>query len=377
MAILLTYCCGLRSGETRKLRIPAPPGCRGYLFQISARGAGDAGRALVAERDCAIGVADDELLFDNMIHAGPPPRIHNSGRPAFSGASPEVITPTVSNSYSVTTGVRSKTTNTTSTISTMKKIIEFQQHTPGELELISPLQASPHAQFRDLILKPDYAGLKYTLPMGTSTFRILPAIKGSPQWMAAIHALSHANGRHSHPKTTQASATSVFDAAQAWLKHHEPEMLYSKSSPGGHRFWTSPLAVCWILVDGPGQPKLRILLASAFAGSRQGTRSGLGHQILELVTQNSQLLDADEGYQIRVTRAYSAGSKFPETQLTVNPTATSLNECLGELSSDDLRLVCPIENTIRQIDTECEWALLAATIGQDATAKIRAAATAP
>ncbi len=259
----------------------------------------------------------------------------------------------------------------------MKKIIEFQQNAPGELELISPLPASSHTPFRDLILKPEYAGFKYTMPKGTSTFRVLPAIKGSPHWMASIHALSHANGRHAHPKTTQASASGVFDTAQAWLKQHEPEMLYSKASPTGHKLWTSPLAACWILVDGPGQPKLRILLASSFAGARQGAKSGLGHQILELVRQNSHLLDTDEGYQVRITRAYSAGNKFPETDLSVTCTTTSLNECLGELSSDDLRLVCPIVNTIRQIDTEHEWALLAATIGQDTTAKIRAASAVP
>jgi hypothetical protein len=39
--------------------------------------------------------------------------------------------------------------------------------------------------------------------------------------------------------------------------------------------------------------------------------------------------------------------------------------------------VCPIENIIRQIDAEHEWALLAATIGQDVTAKIRASSKAP
>ena len=259
----------------------------------------------------------------------------------------------------------------------MKKIIEFQENSPGELDLISPLQASSHTPFRDLILKPEFAELRYTLPKGTSTFRILPAIKGCPHWMASIHALSHAYGRHAHPKTSQPSAVSVFDTAQAWLKQHAPEMLYSKLTPAGHKLWTSPLAACWILVDGPGQPKLRILLASAFAGARQGAKSGLGHQILELVRQNSHLLDADEGYQVRVTRVYSAGNKFPETQLSVNRTATSLNESLGDLPSDDLRLVCPIGNIIRQIDTEHEWALLAATIGQDATEKIRAASQAP
>jgi len=259
----------------------------------------------------------------------------------------------------------------------MKKIIEFQQHTPGELELISPLPASSHTPFRDLILQHDYAGLKYTMPKGTSTFRVLPAIRGSSQWMASIHALAHAYGRHAHPKTSQPAAASVFDTAQAWLKQHAPEMLYSKSTPTGHKLWTSSLAACWILVDGPGQPQLRILLASAFAGARQQAKSGLGHQILELVRQNNHLLDTDEGYQVKITRAYSAGNRFPETQLSVVRTATSLNEALGELSSEDLRLVCPIGNTIRQIDPEHEWALLAATIGHDVTAKIRAASMTP
>ncbi len=257
----------------------------------------------------------------------------------------------------------------------MKKIIEFQTHKPGELELISPLQPFTHAPFRDLILKPEYGGLKYTLPRGTSTFRILPAIKGNPEWMAQFDALNHANGRHAHPTTIEESASSVFDTAGKWLRKNQPELTYSKSNPTGHKLWASRLAACWILVDGAEHPELRILLASAFAGSKQGAKSGLGHQILELVRQNSQLLNAEEGYYVKVTRSYPAGSKFPETQLSVNRTATSLNESLGELSSQDLNLVCPIGNAIRQIDTEHEWALLADTIGQDVTDKIRAAST--
>ena len=59
-------------------QIPAPPGCRGYLFQISARGAGDARGALVAERDCAIGVADDEFTlrqYDSCGTSAPQPQL--------------------------------------------------------------------------------------------------------------------------------------------------------------------------------------------------------------------------------------------------------------------------------------------------------------
>lgn len=257
----------------------------------------------------------------------------------------------------------------------MKRIIEFQAHTPGELELIQPLPATSHVPFRDIILKPEYAELKYTLPRGSSTFRVLPAIKGSQKWLTHIDAISHMNGRHSHPNNTQPSASSVFDLAREWLKQNQPEMLYSKTNQIGHKLWTSPVAACWVLVGEAENTELRILLASAFSGSRQSVRAGVGHQILELIRHNNQLLDADAGYQIKVTKSFSAGSKFPQTELSVARGTQSLNQSLGELSSDALNLVCPIGDTIRQITIEHEWVLLAATIGQEVTDKIRAAYT--
>lgn len=257
----------------------------------------------------------------------------------------------------------------------MRKIIEFQTHTPGELELIQPLSASLHVPFRDIILKPEYAGHKYTLPRGSSTFRILPAIKGSSKWMTHIDAISHKNGRHADPKSINPFACSVFAVAREWLKQNQPKLLYSKTNQDGHKLWSSPVAACWILVGEGENTQLHILLNSAFAGSRQSSRAGLGFQISELVRHNSQLLDADAGYQVQATRSFSPGSKFPQTELSVSRSAHSLNQALGELSSEDLNLVCPIGDTIREISIEHEWVLLAATIGQDVTDKIRAATT--
>ncbi len=257
----------------------------------------------------------------------------------------------------------------------MKKIIEFQINTPGELELIQPLPVSSHAPFRDIVLKAEYAGYKYTLPRGSSTFRILPAIKGSSKWMTHIDAISHKNGRHAHPKSINPFACSVFDIAREWLKQNQPELLYTKNNQNGHKLWASSVAACWILVGEGENTQLHILLNSAFAGSRQSSRAGLGYQISELVRHNSQLLDADAGYQVQVTRSFSPGSKFPQTELSVSRSARSLNQALGELSSEDLNLVCPIGDTIRQVSIEHEWVLLAATIGQDVTDKIRAATT--
>lgn len=257
----------------------------------------------------------------------------------------------------------------------MRKIIEFQTHTPGELELIQPLPASSHVPFRDIVLKAEYAGYKYTLPRGSSTFRILPALKDSSKWMTHIDAFSHKNGRHADPKSINPFTCSVFAIAREWLKQNQPEMLFSKNFPNGHKLWASSVAACWILVGEGENTQLHILLNSAFAGSRQSTRAGLGYQISELVRHNSQLLDADAGYQVQVTRSFSAGSKFPQTELSVSRSARSLNQALGELSSEDLNLVCPIGDTIRQVSIEHEWVLLAATIGQDVTDKIRAATT--
>ncbi|MDP3850685.1 MAG: hypothetical protein Q8Q59_09295 [Luteolibacter sp.] len=255
----------------------------------------------------------------------------------------------------------------------MKHPIEFQVHTPGKLELIPPLQPSNHIPFQDLLLTPEYSRMKYTLPKGTSTFRLLPAIKGSDFWMATIDAIDQGNGRHVHPKTFQPSEDkdSVFDTAKAWLKKHQPSMLYSKAEPTGHKFWIQKVAAFWILIDGPEPPELRILLASEFPGSRQVAKPGLGHKLKELVQNKPELLDPDAGYQLKVTRAYSAGSKYPETQITVHQTSTSLNEALGELSAEDLARVRPIMDTIRQTDTEQEWALLAKVIGDELANTIR------
>ena len=260
----------------------------------------------------------------------------------------------------------------------MRKILEFQKNIPGELDLIQPLPES-HIPYRDLILKPEYTRFKYSLPRGSSTFRVLPAIKGTTQWMTHIDAISHQNGRHANPKKIQSSAQSsavcVFDRAREWMGKNKPELLYSKKNPNGHRLWGSKIAACWIIFGDSNRHSLGILLTSAFAGSAQNSNTGLGYQIHKLACQNPELLDSDAGYQIKATRSYSAGSKIPQTELAVCQSEKSLNEALGELTADDLNLICPIGDTIRQVSEELEWVLLAATIGQDLTDKIRAAHT--
>ncbi len=256
----------------------------------------------------------------------------------------------------------------------MRKLIEFQTHTPGELSLIQAMPES-HIPFRDLVLKPDYTGFKYSIPRGSSVFRVLPAITENKQWMMQIDAISHAHGRHANPKNIEPSAVCVFDLARKWMSKNRPELVYSNKNPSGFKLWASKVAACWVIVGDSDHYSLGILLTSAFAGSKENSNTGLGYQIQKLVSQNPELLDADAGYQIKATRSFSPGSKIPQTELTVCQSEKTLNEALGELSAEDLNLICPIGDTIRQVSVDLEWVLLAATIGQDLTDKIRAAYT--
>lgn len=251
----------------------------------------------------------------------------------------------------------------------MKTPIEFQPSSPN---LISALTPSSHQPFKDLLLKPRYAEKKYSLPKGTTTFRVLPPLMGTDIWMTTIHALDHNQGRHTHPKTTQSGATSVYDIAREWLQQNQPDTLYRKNNPSGHKLWSSQLTATWIIIEGPEPPELRILVASDFAGSaRSAASAGLAHRIKEQVRQTPALLDPNAGYQLKLTRAYKPGSKYPETHISTNHTSASLGDLLGQLNAEDLNLICPIAETVRQVDAHEEWSLLAHVIGQELVDKIR------
>lgn len=247
----------------------------------------------------------------------------------------------------------------------MKNALEFQTHQPGELELIQPV--TNRAPFQDLILKHDFTRYKYTIPRGSNSFRLLPALNGSPSWYAPVRTLDHGHGRHAH------SGSSVFEVARKWMLQHQPELLYSKANPNGYKLWGSQLMANWVLVEGIDKTKLGILISSAYSGSAQAPTKGLGYQIRQLVSNNPQLLDPDQGFEITIDRCYHKTERYPQTQLGINQTTRSLNECLATLESADLNAVCPIQDTIRYIEFDREWMLLEKLIGKDLSDKIRSA----
>jgi hypothetical protein len=253
----------------------------------------------------------------------------------------------------------------------MKKVIEFQEPKLTTAELVARWPG-PRIRFEDQILKPEFSDAKAKLPEGTCTIRVLPPIKHSAHWWMPIDALTYSGGQHAHPRTLdpEANARSVFDEATNWFKQQAPKALYTKSTGKGFKLWTSPMAACWLLVTNGGRTDLKLLLASAFPGMT-ARKSGLAHQLKEFVIQNKHLLNPDAKCAIEMTRSLPQGSKYLETEFKLLDSDHTLNECMADLPSEQIRMVCPIEQTIRKMDQDDEWQLLVKAIGNQWTDKIR------
>jgi len=255
----------------------------------------------------------------------------------------------------------------------MKKNIEFKESNNDTTDLLSRW-TKPKNQFDDLILKPEYTHAKARLPEGTSTIRVLPAIKGGLCWWIPIHALSYPGGQHAHPKTHEPNTQSVFDKARAWFKENAAKALYTKSAGKGFKLWSQPMAGCWLLVTRDGKTDLRLLVASAFAGTNE-KKSGLAYQLMEFVHQHQELLDPEAKIEIQLARSLPKGSKYLETELQKVESEHTLDECIAELPSEQIRMVCPVEQTIRRIEPEDEWKLLEKAIGTPWMDRIRESST--
>lgn len=255
----------------------------------------------------------------------------------------------------------------------MKKVIEFQESKLTTADLVARWPG-PRIRFEDQILKPEFSSAKAKLPEGTCTIRVLPPIKDSARWWMPIDALTYSGGQHAHPRTFdhEVNARSVFDVATAWFKKQAPQALYNKSTGKGFKLWTSPMAACWLLVTNGGQTDLKLLLASAFPGMT-ARQSGLAHHLKEFVLQHNHLLNPDAKCAIEMTRSLPEGSKYLQTEFKLVDSDHTLNDCIADLPSEHIRMVCPIEQTIRRIDQDDEWKLLEKTIGCQWVERIRSA----
>jgi len=256
--------------------------------------------------------------------------------------------------------------------------IEFQKPSATLIGCESPWASSVKNTYQDLILKPEYQKLKFKFPLGTTWFRIVPALSNSEKdWMLGGHALNYPGGRHAHPRTIKPGARSVFDHAYSWLKAHRPDSLYSKVNKEGYKLLADPVCLFWMVTDLNGKPVSRLILASGYDGSRGGT-PGLGHQIWQLTQEkdeNDQFVgnpaDPDIGMQISVEKRQNPGSRYPGYTLRRGRIPVPMSEMLEKMDAEEAAALTPLEELIHLPDEEEEWTLLGNVIDAETVRKIR------
>ena len=245
----------------------------------------------------------------------------------------------------------------------------------------SPWQRQQHSLYEDLILKEEFRDRRLQLKSGTNWLCLLPAQEKSlhGNWLLPVHALSFKAGKFAHPKTLTPNAKSVFDLAYTWLSKHKPQMLFSKQHPSGVRLLTDPVALFWVAVDEGDGPVLRLMQLSGYDGSRGGAQ-GLGYQVWKLACQHSvapgefapDAAHPDEGVQICIEKLQAAGAKYPSYRLQRGQNKIAINEIILRMSEEERNVLCPIEQTIRDLSAEEQWARLATLLPEAIVDEIRA-----
>lgn len=255
--------------------------------------------------------------------------------------------------------------------------IEFNPSSTVPLASVSPW-LPPAKRYQDFILKPEFAGRKYTFPAAATWFRVVPALPGSNRdWMLGINALQYSGARHCHPNSIIRSAKSAFDYAYVWLKENQKHTLYSKANKEGYRLLSDPFYLCWILVEEEGKLVARLLLANGYDGSRGGA-AGLGHQILQLTNEIDEdgnplgdPADPVNGAQICVEKRQVAGSRYPSYRLRMGRVAAPYDEMLARMDPEEVAALTPLEQVVHLPSQEEEWKLLENVIDAETIRKIR------
>lgn len=260
-----------------------------------------------------------------------------------------------------------------------KTTIEFATASAASISKAAPWASSKKTTYQDLLLKPELSELVIKFPVGTTWCRVLPAVAGSSSWMQGIKALNHARGRHTHPKTLDPAARSVYDLAYQWLSANEPSKLFSRANRGGVRLLTDPHCVCWILVEEVGIPKAHLLLAGAYDASRGGV-PGLGYQLGTLISDcyvegadSSDPLAPEAGLLVGIEKSLPSGAGYPSYRLRLGRQPAPIEEIIARMAPEEISVIRPIEECIRIPSEEEEWALLETLLDAGTVAKIRAA----
>jgi len=256
--------------------------------------------------------------------------------------------------------------------------IEFASPEDNENTNSPWTQSRGNNTYEDLILKPEFLERRLRFQPGQTWFRILPALASSKYgWMMPLHVLGFTGGRFCHPRTYARGVKSAFDSAYAWSKEHVPTALYSKTNKAGVRLLSDPMCLFWVLQEQKGQYTLRLILASAYDGSRGGA-PGLGHKIWALTRQRDEtgapvadVVSAEGGVLVSVEKQQPKGAKYPSYHLTLGRQPRPVAELLKLTDPEEQQVLCPLENTVRRLTEEEEWEHLGKLMAPDTVQRIR------
>lgn len=257
--------------------------------------------------------------------------------------------------------------------------IEFNESSTDLITCASPWASPGRGTYQDLILKPEYSARRFKFPVGTTWFRIVPALKNSNKgWLLGVHALKYPAGCHAHPRTLVPGEKSVFDHAYGWCKEHKPEALYSKANKGtnAYRLLADPVCLFWMLTEIEGKSVARLLLESGYDGSRGGT-PGLGHQIWKLSQEKDEEgnrlgnpAHPETGTQICVEKKEVPGARYSSYTAKMGRVPVPISEMIGKMDPEAAALT-PLEEVIHIPSEEEEWKLLENVIDPETVREIR------
>ncbi len=260
----------------------------------------------------------------------------------------------------------------------MANTIEFAPPSATNSKEISTWAPRGGSRYKDLILKPEQAERCLRFKEGINSIRILPEIKGSAHpWIMRIHALEFEGGKFAHPKSLKAKTRSVFDIAYEWALENCPSALFSKTNEKGVRLLTDPYYVFWAIVEENGNPVARIFLKSGYDGSR-GAFQGLGYRIWKLAQETDgkgKLIldprDVKTGVMLEVEKQQPKGARFPTYSLRLGKQPAPIEDLIARMAPEEIAAICPLENVIRELSEDEQWACLEKVMAPETVAIIR------
>jgi len=212
--------------------------------------------------------------------------------------------------------------------------------------------------FQDLIFKDkSYAAARLKFLEEKTWIRILPPVTGGKNEGVLKCVEVYEMGNRKWVRTP--GRDPVTDV-RVWFYKNRKEEVYSKANPGGIKLWGKPTGVAFALLpNNPPAERLKVILASLYAGDRGGT-PGLGHQIVTLANEvdaepgsetlgqrtHGDITDPTAGRLVLVTK--TTGGEYASYKASIGKTPAPVAPLLADMSDEDLQKIKPLEDLIFQ-----------------------------